>query len=481
LGLAAEETSMRRLSGIDTAFLYLETPTTHMQVQAVMVLDPSTVPGGYSFEKIKAHLASRLPQLPEFRRRLAFVPFDLHRPVWFDDPDFDLDYHVRHIAVPAPGRPEQLADIVGDIAGRPLDRSRPLWEFWVIEGVEHDAVVVVARMHHATIDGVSGSSLLTSILDLEALPVDETPEVDDWVPEHKPSDFELIEHALVSRLRRPMPLGLALAMPNLVRGAIGITRARTSNRPSGGTPFDTTRTPWNAPLTPHRRVAFASVPLEDVKMMKNAFGCTVNDIVLATATGALRRYLDRYDVVPERPLIAACPVSVRNDETADIDSANKVSAMFVSLPTHLDDVGEQIDHIRDGTRGAKEEHQAIGARTLLELGELAGPRSFGLASRLLGGLASRGNVPINLVISNVPGPPFPLYFAGARLQSMLPLGPPIEGAGLNITVMSYVDHIDWGFIACRELAPHLQDMANAVEDAHRELMKAAAIVAGVAE
>jgi diacylglycerol O-acyltransferase / wax synthase len=464
---------MRRLSGMDTAFLYLETPTTHMQVQAVMLLDPSTVPGGYSFEKIKAHLASRLPRLPEFRRRLAHVPFDLHRPVWFDDPDFDLDYHVRHIAVPAPGTPDKVADIVGDIASRPLDRARPLWEFWVIEGVENGAVAVVARMHHATIDGVSGSSLLTNILDLEAAPPDEAPAVDDWAPEHKPSDAELVRHAIVSRLRRPLPLALALATPTLLRGAIGVTRARTSSRPSGGTPFDTPRTPWNAPLTPHRRVAFASVPLDEVKTMKNAFGCTVNDIVLATATGALRRYLQRIDELPDRPLLAACPVSVRNDETADIDSANKVSAMFVSLPTHIEDPEEQIAHIRDATMGAKEEHQAMGARTLLELGELAGPRSFGLASRLLGGLASRGTVPINLVISNVPGPPFPLYLGGARLVSMVPLGPPIEGAGLNITVMSYIDRIDWGFIACRELAPRLQDMANAVEDAHQELLKKA--------
>jgi len=464
------------LSGMDTAFLYLETPTTHMQVQAVMLLDPSTVPGGYSFEKIKAHLASRLPSLPEFRRRLAWVPFDLHRPVWFDDPDFDFDYHVRHIAVPAPGSAEKVADIVGDIASRPLDRARPLWEFWVIEGVEGGAVAVVARMHHATIDGVSGSSLLTSILDLEADPVDRLPITDDWKPEHKPSDMELVRHALISRLRRPLPLALALATPNLLRGAVGVARVRRdSSRPSGGTPFNTPRAPWNAPLTPHRRVAFASVPLDEVKSMKNAFGCTVNDIVLATATGALRQYLQRLDVLPARPWLAACPVSVRNDETADIDSSNKVSAMFVSLPTQLEDVEARIAHIRDATKGAKEEHQAIGARTLLELGELAGPRSFGLASRLLGGLASRGTVPINLVISNVPGPPFPLYLAGARLVSMLPLGPPIEGAGLNITVMSYLDRIDWGFIACRELAPHLDDMARGVEDAHRELMKAAQV------
>jgi diacylglycerol O-acyltransferase / wax synthase len=463
---------MRRLSGVDTAFLYLETPTTHMQVQAVMLLDPSTVPGGYSFEKIKAHLASRLPRLPEFRRRLAHVPFDLHRPVWFDDPDFDLDYHVRHIAVPSPGTPEKVADIVGDIASRPLDRARPLWEFWIIEGVENGAVAVLARMHHATIDGVSGSSLLTNILDLEAAPT-ESPELDDWKPEHKPSDLELVRHAIVSRLRRPMPLALALATPNLMRSAIGITRARRSSSPSGGTPFDTPRAPWNAPLTPHRRVAFASVSLDEVKTMKNAFGCTVNDVVLATATGALRRYLQNIDQLPDRPLVAACPVSVRNDETADIESANKVSAMFVSLPTHLDDPEEQIAHIRDTTKGAKEEHQAVGARTLLELGELAGPRIFGLASRLLGGLANLGTVPINLVISNVPGPPFPLYLGGARLDSMVPLGPPVEGAGLNITVMSYIDRIDWGFIACRELAPRLQDMAHAVTDAHQELLKRA--------
>src|SRR2546429_288187 len=196
---------MRRLSGMDAAFLYLETPTTQMQVQAVMVLDPSTVPGGYSFEKGKAHLAARLPLLPEFRRRLAFVPFDLHPPGWVDDPEFDFDYHVRHIAVPSPGSTEQLADIVGDIAGRPLDRSRPLWEFWVIEGVEHGAVAVLARMHHATIDGVSGSSLATSILDLEPNAVERSPAADDWEPEHKPSDFQLGRDAPHSRVRRALP------------------------------------------------------------------------------------------------------------------------------------------------------------------------------------------------------------------------------------------------------------------------------------
>jgi WS/DGAT/MGAT family acyltransferase len=329
-------------------------------------------------------------------------------------------------------------------------------------------------MHHATIDGVTGSSLVTSILDLEPNPPARAPANVEWKPEHKPSDRELVGRALLSRLRRPTPLALALAIPNLLRGVAKIALVRRdASLPSGGTPFNTPHTPWNAPLTAHRRVAFASVSLDEVKAIKNAFGATVNDVVLATATGALRSYLQQLDALPDRPLLAACPVSVRNDETADIESANKVSAMFVSLPTHLDNVEDQIAHIRDATKGAKEEHRALGARTILELGELAGPLSFGLASRLLGGLAQRRTVPINLVISNVPGPPFPLYLAGARLVSMLPLGPPIEGAGLNITVLSYLDRIDWGFISCRELVPQLRDMAHAVQEAHNNLLKAA--------
>jgi diacylglycerol O-acyltransferase / wax synthase len=458
---------------MDAAFLYLETPSTHMHVQALMLLDPSTVPGGYSFAKIKAHIASRVPGLAEFRQRLAPVPFDMHRPVWFDDPDFDLDYHVRHIAVPPPGDVDQLADIVGELAGRPLDRARPLWEFWIIEGVENDAVAVVAKMHHATIDGVSGSSMATQLYDLEPRAIDELPSDDDWEPEHKPSDFELLRHAIISRLRRPFPLAAALMTPQLVRSGFSVMRARRDpSTPAGGTPMTAPRTPFNAPITPHRRVAFTSVPLAEVKAIKNYFGCTVNDVVLATATGALRAYLSSLDALPDRPLLAACPVSVRSAETEDIESANKVSAMFVPLPTHLDDPAAHIDAIRQSTTGAKQEHNAIGARTLLDLGESAAPRLFGLASRLLTGFAARGPVAVNVVISNVPGPPFPLYLGGARLVSMLPMGPPVDGIGLNITVMSYLDHVDWGFIACRELAPQLWDLAHAVGDAHRELVKA---------
>ncbi len=465
---------MRRLSGMDAAFLYLENSGVTMQVQALMLLDPSTMPDGYSFETIKTHLARRLPLFPEFRQRLAFVPFDLHRPVWFHDPDFDLDYHVRHIAVPEPGRIDQLMDIVGGIAGRQLDRSRPLWEFWIIEGVENGAVALLARMHHATIDGVSGASLVTSMLDLEPEP-STPPPVDEWRSEHRPSDLELLRHALLSRARHPVPLAMAMATPKVVRSALNVARLRRDpDRPTGGVPLTAPRTVFNAPLTPHRRVAMASVSLDEVKAVKNALGCTLNDVVLATATGALRTYLLSLDALPDRPLLAACPVSIR-EGSDDIESANKVSAMFVSLPTQLEDPGARLEAIKESTRGAKDEHHAVGARTIMELGELGGPRTFGLANRFLGGLAGRGPVPVNLVISNVPGPPLPLYLAGARLTSMLPLGPPIDGAGLNITVLSYIDRVDWGFIACRELAPHFQRLADAIPAAHAELRTLAAV------
>jgi WS/DGAT/MGAT family acyltransferase len=467
---------MQRLSGMDAAFLYLETPSTHLHVQALMLLDPSTVPGGFSFDKIKAHIASRVPTLGEFRRRLAFVPFDVHRPVWFDDPDFDLDYHVRHIAVPPPGGADQLADIVGELAARPLDRTRPLWEYWIIEGVENNAVAVVGKMHHATIDGVSGSSLASQIFDLEARPVDPIPPDDDRKPEQLPSDLELLWHAIVSRLRRPFPLAAIQVTPHVVRSAVNVLRTRRDpDTPAGGTPLTAPRTPFNAPITPHRRIAFTSVSLPEVKAIKNHFGCTVNDVVLATATGALRNYLLSIDALPDRPLLAGCPVSVRTEETEHIESSNKVSMMFVPLPAQLDDPAARIEAIHQSTTGAKSEHHAVGARTLLELGESAAPRLFGLASRLMPGFAARGPVPVNLVISNVPGPPFPLYMGGARLVSMLPLGPPIDGIGLNITVMSYLDHVDWGFIACRELAPQLWKLAHAVDDAHQELLKVASL------
>jgi WS/DGAT/MGAT family acyltransferase len=256
-----------------------------------------------------------------------------------------------------------------------------------------------------------------------------------------------------------------------------VRRRRDPSTPSGGTPLTAPRTSFNAAITAQRKVALGSVALDDIKAVKKAFGTTVNDVVLAVATGALRRYLDAHDELPDRPLVATCPVSVRNELEGDAEadaSANLVSAMFVSLPVHLDDPVERLQAIAENTKGAKNERNAVNARMLLDWASLPAPNVFAQAARVYSRmkLADRHPVVHNLVVSNVPGPSFPLYFAGAQLEALHPLGPVFDGAGLNLTVLSYLDRVGFGFIGAKELVPDLDDLAHAVEDATNELLKA---------
>jgi diacylglycerol O-acyltransferase / wax synthase len=466
---------MERLSGLDASFLYLESPTNHMHVAATMTFDPSTVEGGYSFEKVRDLVQRRLHLIPQFTRRLATVPFNLHHPVWVEDPDFDLDYHLRRIAVPAPGSYHELADLAGDIASRQLDRTRPLWEIYIVEGLEHGHIGTIAKMHHSTIDGVSGANLMVYLFDLEANPAEE-PDAQEREPEHMPSDAELLAYAMRSRLKRP--LQVASVIPKAVTSVVNVVRERrSSDTVNPPAPLTAPRTSFNGAITPHRKVAYSIASLSDVKAIKNAFGTTVNDVVLAVVGGGLRRYLERTKQLPEKSLMATVPISVRPPEGEEDTSigANKVSAMFTSLATDVADPVERLRTIHEVTKGAKEEHNAIGADMLQSLTEFAAPRLFGLATRFYSAskLADRGPVIHNLVISNVPGPPFPLYFAGSKLVSLFPMGPVMEGAGLNITVISYMDDIDIGLIVCRESVPDVWDMAADIEESLAELKKAA--------
>jgi diacylglycerol O-acyltransferase len=464
---------MQRLSGVDASFLYLETPTSHMHVAMTGIYDTSTMPGGYSFDAFREHIRSRLHLVPPFTRRLVEVPFQLHHPVWVTDPHFDLDFHVRRIAVPSPGGRRELGEIAAQIASMPLDRTRPLWEAWVIEGLKHDRVGFVVKVHHSAIDGASGAEIMTTLYDLEPSPP-AAPMPEPYTPEQIPTDAELVSYALASKVRRASSLIPLLA--RTIEGVNNVVRNRTNiDGKVGAVPLTAPRTPWNAAISGHRRVAFARIDLTEAKAVKDALGVKLNDIVLAVVAGALRQYLMDHDVLPDDALLAVCPISVRNEEEMG-EGGNKVSAMFASLATNIEDPIERVQTIAVATEGAKNEHNAIGARFLTDWGEFAAPRTFATASRLYSSmrLADRHRPIHNLVISNVPGPPFSLYLAGAELVAAYPMGPIHEGAGLNVTVLSYRDSIDFGFMACRELIPDLWDLAAAITPAFDDLKAAAA-------
>jgi diacylglycerol O-acyltransferase / wax synthase len=465
---------MERLTGLDAAFLYLETPSLHMHVSMAAVFDPATVPGGYSFEKVRDLVGSRLALAPVFRRRLVEVPLRLGHPYWVDDQHFDLDFHFRRAALPSPGGMDELAAFVGDVCGRQLDRSKPLWQMYLVEGLEHGHVALVSKIHHSTIDGVSGAELLAQLFDLEPDPAPR--EVPEEGPTDKmPSDLYLITHALAARLAAPVDI-TRLAW-RTGRNALNMRRVRRSpEEAKGALPLTTPRTSLNAAITAHRRVAFSSISLADVKELKGAMGTTVNDVVLGICAGALRSYLQGRGELPTDPLVATVPVSV-HPSTAHRRGVNKISAMFVSLPCGTDDPAERIEIIRAGTQGAKSEHNALGADVLLDWTEHATPNVFSAAARTYSRLRlADHHRPIHsLVISNVPGPDFPLYLGGAELVAGFPLGPVMDGAGLNVTVMSYRGVLNWGLMACAETVPGVADIAAAVPGALDELRAAAGL------
>ena len=462
---------MQRLSGLDASFLYFETPSMHMHIAMTAIFDPSTMPDGYQLDRIKEGIASRLHLVPPFRRRVIEVPFRLHHPLWVEDPDFDIDYHIRRVTAPSPGGHHELAEVAAQINSTPLDRSRPLWELHVVEGLADGAFGMVVKVHHCAVDGVSGAELLVSLFDLEpgGREIDPPPERQ---PDVIPSDMDLVTHAVTSRARHGLTLIPLIGSTAQKVGAL-VSRHRDPDVAVGAVPLTAPATPWNRAISPHRSMSFTRVSLADIKRIKNHLGCTVNDVVLGLMGGTLRRYLEAQDAQPEAPLVAVCPVSVRTDEDTS-HSNNKVSAMFTTLASDVDDPLERLRIIHEVTLGAKQDQDLLGATLLQDWAEHAAPATFSLAARVYSGmhLSDRHRPIYNVVISNVPGPPFPLYFAGAKLETTLPMGPVMEGAGLNITVMSYIDQVDIGFVACRELVPDVWSLADHAEAALAELLAA---------
>ncbi|MFE7802188.1 wax ester/triacylglycerol synthase family O-acyltransferase [Nocardia sp. NPDC057440] len=461
---------MERLTGLDASFLYLETGTQHLHVCALLILDPTAGGTHYSFDTFKAELGRRLPLVPQMRRRVHEVPFNLDHPVWVEDPDFDLDYHIRRIGIPSPGGREQLAELVGDIASRPMDRDRPLWQMNVVEGFAGDKIAVICKYHHAAVDGITGANMMMHLCDVE--PGATRPEpTEQWQPEPTPNDWKLAAEGLINF---PNKAGLVGMVPKTLGMVAGFVQRRRESKAGMALPLTAPRTPFNRAITPHRAVAFTETNLDAIKEIKTAFGVKVNDVVLTIVAGVLRTYLEKHDELPDRSLIASVPVSTHEDSRHD-EGINKVSTLFSRLGTDIADPVERLRQVAEFNRGAKEEYQLIGADFLQDWSEYAPPNTFRLAARVYSSLKLAEHHPVvhNLVVSNVPGPPLPLYFLGVRVDGMYPFGPVFHGAGLTVTVLSNNDDLDFGFIACKELVPDIATLADAVPGVVDELLAAA--------
>ncbi len=466
---------MEQIGGLDAAFLYCETPAMHLHVCGLLLLDPSTMPSGYSYDRIRSMAFERLPRIPAVRQKLAKVPLNLGRPFWVDVPDLDIDRHLHRVVLDAPGDERSLAEVVGEIASTPLCRDIPLWEFWVIEGLADGHFAILVKMHHSTIDGVSGANIMGHLLDLEPEPTTSAQAPDRWRAGRPPHALELLAHSLAARASEPLDL-VRLVPDTAFRLATTVWRLGRQGNDAGPTavPFTAPRTSFNATITARRSVAFTDVSLADVKTVKDAFGVTVNDVVTAVVGGALRHYLEDLGELPEKSLLAAAPISV-HDQTTKRAGATKLSVMFSTLATDNKDPVDRLRTIASANFRAKEIHKMVGADTFMRWAEHFWLNAFGLGARLYSTmhLADHHRVVHNLILSNVPGPPVALYLAGARLVGLYPLGPITDGAGLNVTVLSNEDRVGFGIITCPDLVPRVWDLADAIPGALGELVDAA--------
>jgi diacylglycerol O-acyltransferase len=454
-----------RLTGLDSSFLHLEHGGSHMHVAAAMVF-AGVAP---DYEDLAAQIATRLHLVPRYRQRLAFVPFGQGRPVWVDDPHFNVAFHVRHTALPSPGDEAQLRRLCGRVFSQGLDRSRPLWELWLVEGLAGDRFALLSKTHHALVDGVSGVDIATVLFDTAADPSPGGPPP-EWIPRPLPSGAQLLADALLERATVPGEIARGVratlrgprhVAERLGRAAVGVgavARVMQSAPPS----------PLNVRIGPHRRFAWTSAELGDFKTVKNALGGTVNDVVLAVVAGALGRYLERHEKLePDLVLRAMVPVSVRAD-TERGALGNRVAAMWSPLPVGMPDPVERLLTISRVMDGVKQSGQAVGAQVITELTGFAPPTIMAQAARL----QARQRM-FNLVVTNVPGPQFPLFMLGHRLEAMYPMVPLAARQALGIAIMSYDGRVHFGLNADYDALADIEDFAGDLRAAIAELVAAA--------
>jgi WS/DGAT/MGAT family acyltransferase len=467
-----------RLSPLDVSFLYFEEPTTPMHVGGVQVFQAPA--SGFDHDRLIELISQRIAFVPRYRQRIRWVPARLANPVWVDDEDFDVSYHVRRSALPRPGDDTQLAELVARVQSRPLDRSRPLWEMYLVEGLSGDRFAIITKTHHAMVDGMGAVEIGQVILDTSPEPRDRP--TDTWRPAPEPSMVELVAGAVAEAVRRPTAAvdtvrgGLTEVRHTAgrVAGALGglLAAATSAARPAPGSPL-------NVEIGEHRRYAMVALDLDDHRRIRKAHGgpdleLTVNDVVLATVAGALRAWLltRGEKVVPATSVRALVPVSVRaqpeGSEVAATAGGNRVSSYLVDLPVGEPSAVMRLHQVSYRMQAHKETGQAVGAEALAGLAGFAPPTLHALGARVASGLAKRW---FNTVVTNVPGPQQPLYAGDARMLAAYPVVPLAKGQALSIGLTSYDGGVYYGLNADRDAMPDVDVLAQSLEDALAELLE----------
>ena len=469
---------MKPLEGLDAAFLSLETPTTPLHVGLVMVLDPpegtrSLFSPSTRYTQIRRVIAQRLHLVGPFRQRAIRVPLGLHHPVWVDDPDFELDDHLSRASLPSPGGPAELDAFVAAAMSRQLDPDRPLWEMCVVEGLAGDRTALVTKVHHAILDGVSGASMLAAFLDLSPRSRLVATPIESWSPDPLPGNTHMLRYAAAGFSQQPARVLGTLNAGVEVIADLGMHNRELLRRGEPSPPgfFAAPRTSLNGAVSNRKRFASLSIPLEDAKLIRYTFGCTVNDVLLAGVAGGLRGLLQARGDMVEDPLVAMVPVSTRPEGEGDA-LGNQISAMLVTLATDLDDPVQRLAAIAQSTRVAKEQERLHRGRALGDLAQIAVPGLVSRVARAVAGskMFDRVRPPFNVMVSGVKGPDFSLFCAGSRVSALYPVGPVAEGVGLNVTIFSYLDQLHFGLLGCRKLIPELNDLAVSIDDALGELV-----------
>ncbi len=462
-----------RLSPLDASFLHIEDDVSHMHIASVALFEGPEPP----FDEVVAMIRAKLDLVPRYRQRVQFVPFDLGRPVWVDDPHFNLDYHVRHTALPAPGGETELRQLVGRVMAQQLDRAKPLWEIWVVEGLEGGRWAMLSKTHHALVDGVSGTDLLAVVMDLS--PDAERPaRRAEWTPAPMPSGLELVADALAGLIRSPYELvRAARAQTRVLRRMARYAAEVTSGLVAmGGLVRPTPPSSLNGPLGPHRRYAWASTSVEDIKTVRRSLGGSFNDVVLACITNGFRELLLSRGEDVERVVRTLVPVSVRPRDgsgkaVGDGTFDNKVSAMFAELPVDIEDAELRLQTVTEQMKDLKDSRQAVAGEALTSMSGFAPPMLLAMGMRLATRAAQRN---VNTVTTNVPGPQVPLYAAGRRMVRAFPYVPLGGQMRIGVAIFSYDGEVNFGITGDYDSSPDLDVLATGIEEGMTQLLKAAA-------